>query len=100
MLSSLVIGVVTPIERAETQIGNDRVLEIRLKRIDRPDDPPIEIRKWDPMVVAFARPRLDSKMTVFVLFDPKRPNRALLPPGTVNGGKSKAGVSAQFRQKS
>ena len=28
---------------------------------------------------AFAQQRLESKMPVFVLFDPKRPNRALLP---------------------
>jgi hypothetical protein len=70
---------VTAVERTVTQIGNDHVYHIRLKRIDRPDDPPLELNKWDPTVVAFARARLDSQQPVFVLFDPRRPKRALLP---------------------
>jgi hypothetical protein len=70
---------VTAIEPTATQINDTPVFQIRLQRVDRPDDPPIQIRKWDPAVVAFARQRLESKMPVFVLFDPQRPNRALLP---------------------
>jgi hypothetical protein len=70
---------VTAIEPTATQINNTPVFRIQLKRIDRPDDPPIEIRKWDPTVIAFVRERLESKQPVFVLFDPQRPNRALLP---------------------
>ena len=70
---------VTVIERTETKINNNHVFQIHLQRIDRSDDSPIKMRKWDPAVVAFARNRLESKLPVYVLFDPKHPNRALLP---------------------
>jgi hypothetical protein len=70
---------VVALERTEVQINNHHVFVIRLKRIDRPDDPALQIRKSDPVVVTFARERLESKLPVFVLFDPKHPNRAILP---------------------
>jgi hypothetical protein len=62
-----------------TKIGNDHVFEIKLRRLDRLDDPPLLVSKSDPAVVAFARERLESKLPVFVLFDPKHPNRVILP---------------------
>jgi Protein of unknown function (DUF3592) len=70
---------VTALERTETRIGNDYVYRIVLKRLDRPDDPPLETKKWESKVVGFARERLESKQPVFVLFDPKRPKGVLLP---------------------
>jgi len=72
-------AMVTKIERTSTRINNHYVFKIVLKRIDLPSNPPLEVRKYHPDVVAFARDRLETKQPVFVLFDPQNPRRALLP---------------------
>lgn len=70
---------VTALETTSTTINNHPLYRIMLRRVDRPDDPLLETRKWDPAVVSFARARLESKQPVFVLFDPRRPKGVLLP---------------------
>lgn len=70
---------VTSVEPTQTKINNHTVYAIQLKRLDRADAPEIKISKSDPTIVAFVQDRLASKLPVYVLVDPKRPSRALLP---------------------
>ena len=70
---------VTAVEPTNTQINKQMVYRIVLRRLDRPADPALMVRRHQPAIVEFARQRLETKQPVFVLYDPATPKRALLP---------------------
>lgn len=72
-------ALVTAVEATNTQVNKQTVYRITLQRIDQPGDRPMVIKRYQPPVLEFARQRLANKQPVFVLFDPARPQRALLP---------------------
>ena len=70
---------VTGVERTNVQVNRQTVYRITLQRTDAPDGPGLTTRRYQAAVVSFAQQRRDSNQPVFVLYDPAKPRRLLLP---------------------
>ncbi len=72
-------ALVTAVDQTFTRVNKRYVYKITLQRTDAPDAGTLTLRSYQPEVVSFAQARLASKQPVFVLYDPAKPKRALLP---------------------
>lgn len=72
-------ALVTTIENTRMQINKKFVQKITFQRTDSPDGGSFIIRSYQPEVVALASDRLAANQPVYVLYDPAKPQRALLP---------------------
>jgi hypothetical protein len=72
-------ALVTAVEQTRTQVNKRYVYRITLQRTDAPDAGTLTLRSYQPAVISFAQSRLASQQPVFVLYDPAKPKRALLP---------------------
>jgi hypothetical protein len=81
LLERGVVGeaLVTAVEQTMTQVNKRYVYKITLQRTDTPDGGALTMRSSQPSVVAFAQDRKASQQPVFVLYDPLKPRRTLLP---------------------
>lgn len=72
-------ALVTDLRQTMVRVNNQYVHKIALQRTDSPSGGGFTVSSYQPAVIAFARGRLESKQPVFVLYDPMKPNRAILP---------------------
>jgi hypothetical protein len=72
-------ALVSGVEQTQVRINNRYVHKIILQRTDSADGGALVVKSYLPEVIAFARGRMDAKQPVFVLYDPAKPKRALLP---------------------
>jgi hypothetical protein len=70
---------VVDLEHTQTAINDYPVYKATFQRVDLPRNPSIELRHWQPKVVAFLQRRLQNKQPVFLICDPRKPSRCLLP---------------------
>jgi hypothetical protein len=72
-------ALVTGIEQTNVSVNNRYVHKISLARTDAAAGGTFVVRQSAPDVIAFAQGRMDAQQPVFVLYDPAKPKRALLP---------------------
>lgn len=70
---------VVDLEHTQTAHDDYPVYKITFQRVDLPRNPPIQLRYWQPKIVAFLQARLASKQSVYLICDPLKPTRCLLP---------------------
>ncbi len=70
---------ITAVAGTLTKINNKTVYKITLACDAVLSGEPLTARYYQPDIVAFARERLESKLPVYVLFDPAHPKSCLLP---------------------
>ena len=76
---TLAQALVTALEETAVRVNKRRVYAIALQMVDSSAGAALEVDSHVPEVLAFARGRMEGKQPVFVLYDPARPKRALLP---------------------
>lgn len=72
-------AVIASVERTGVQINYQPVFKVTLRLRDHAAAVPVVIRCHTPAVVTFAETRFKSGQPVYVLYDPARPKRLLLP---------------------
>jgi hypothetical protein len=72
-------AIVVDLEHTQTETNDYPIYKATFQREDLPRNPPIQSRHWEPKVVAFLQSRLQSKQPVYVICDPSKPDRCLLP---------------------
>jgi hypothetical protein len=72
-------ALVAAMEKTGASVNYQPVFKVSLRILDAAATVPVVVRCYAPEVVTFAETRLQSGQPVFVLFDPTRPNYALLP---------------------
>lgn len=72
-------ALVTGVEQTNTRINNRYVHKITLQRTDSPDGGAFVVKQTAPDVIGFARERMAANQLVFVLYDPAKPKRVMLP---------------------
>lgn len=72
-------ALVTAVKRTNTRNNNQIIYRIELTRTDQPSGPPIRIRRQTPTVIARLREYMEARQPMYILVDPRKPSRVLLP---------------------
>lgn len=72
-------ALVESVEPTSMKVNKRPVYAIKLRVTEADPAVPITVRFWEPDVVSFAKTRMASRQPAYILFDPTRPNRVLLP---------------------